>query len=77
MEPAVEHDNSAGDEWTLISRAMLNERVRRWRVREDVVEKDYIIGWALWAIGDDPHLANLWAFKGGTCLKKCYIDTPR
>ena len=61
----------------MISRAIFNERVRQWRVREDVVEKDYVIGWALWAIGSEPRVADSWAFKGGTCLKKCYIDTPR
>ena len=58
----------------MISRTILNERVRQWHVREDVVEKDYVIGWALWAIGTEPRLADSWAFKGGTCLKKCYIE---
>lgn len=42
-----------------------------------MIEKDYTIGWALWAIGSEPRLADSWAFKGGTCLKKCYIDTLR
>jgi len=61
----------------LISRADLNERVREWDVREDVVEKDYVIGWVLWGIGSDPRLSTTWAFKGGTCLKKCYMETFR
>ena len=61
----------------MISAAVLNDKARQWRVPEDVVEKDYVIGWALWAIGSEPRLADSWAFKGGTCLKKCYIDTPR
>ena len=77
LEPAIERNNPAGERRVLISKAMLNERVRQWRIREDVVEKDYVIGWALWAIGSEPHLAGAWAFKGGTCLKKCYVDTPR
>lgn len=38
---------------------------------------DYVIGWALWAIGSEPRLADSWSFKGGTCLKKCYLDTSR
>ena len=61
----------------MISAAVLNNKAHQWRVREDVVEKDYVIGWALWAIGFEPRLADSWAFKGGTCLKKCYLDTPR
>jgi len=61
----------------LISRTALNERVREWGLREDVVEKDYVIGWVLWGIGSDTRLAISWAFKGGTCLKKCYIETYR
>jgi predicted nucleotidyltransferase component of viral defense system len=61
----------------LISRTDLNERIREWGLREDVVEKDYVIGWVLWGIGSDPRLAAAWAFKGGTCLKKCYIETYR
>ena len=61
----------------MISAAVLNDKARQWRVREDVVEKDYVIGWALWAIGSEPRLADSWSFKGGTCLKKCYLDTPR
>ena len=61
----------------MISRADLNERVREWSLREDVVEKDYVIGWVLWGIGSEPRLSTSWAFKGGTCLKKCYIETYR
>jgi len=61
----------------MISRGALNERVQEWGIREDVVEKDYVIGWVLWGIGSDPRLGISWAFKGGTCLKKCYIETFR
>jgi predicted nucleotidyltransferase component of viral defense system len=48
-----------------------------WHLREDIIEKDYVIGWALWAIGSDPSINRKWIFKGGTCLKKCYIETYR
>ncbi|MFQ5473592.1 MAG: nucleotidyl transferase AbiEii/AbiGii toxin family protein [Dehalococcoidia bacterium] len=40
------------------------------------VEKDYALGWALFAIAEHPTLSG-WLFKGGTCLKKCYFDTYR
>jgi len=61
----------------VITRADLVERVREWGLAEQVVEKDYILGWVLWGIGTDPVLGQQWVFKGGTCLKKCYIETYR
>lgn len=61
----------------MITRLDLDERVREWQLREAVVEKDYVIGWLLWGIGSDPTLSRYWAFKGGTCLKKCFIETFR
>ena len=41
------------------------------------VEKDYIISWVLAAISSYPQLAGKWIFKGGTCLKKCYLRHHR
>ena len=61
----------------MITRTDLNERINEWGIREDVIEKDYVIGWVLWGIGSDPSLSSSWAFKGGTCLKKCYVETYR
>jgi len=46
--------------------------VSEWLLREDIIEKDYVIGWVLWGIGTDPEISHKWVFKGGTCLKKCY-----
>ena len=40
------------------------------------VEKDYALGWVLFALPEHPTLGR-WVFKGGTCLKKCYFDTYR
>lgn len=51
--------------------------VTEWGLREGIIEKDYVIGWVLWGIGSDPELSAHWAFKGGTSLKKCYIETWR
>ncbi len=39
--------------------------------------EDYVLGWLLWGIGRHPELGQSWIFKGGTCLKKCYIETYR
>lgn len=42
----------------------------------DTVEKDYILGWMLFGINQHHEISN-WAFKGGTCLKKCFFETYR
>ena len=42
-----------------------------------IVEKDYAIGWALAGIFSQPELAENWVFKGGTCLRKCHLETYR
>jgi predicted nucleotidyltransferase component of viral defense system len=61
----------------MINRQAIEQRVREWGLREDVVEKDYVLGWVLWGIGQHPTLSVSWAFKGGTSLKKCYLETYR
>lgn len=61
----------------MITRADIVERVTEWGLTEEVIEKDYVLGWLLWGIGTDPTLSRAWVFKGGTCLKKCYIETYR
>ena len=61
----------------MIPRAGIDQRVREWGLRHGVVEKDYVLGWLLWGIGRHPVLGHTWIFKGGTCLKKCYVETYR
>lgn len=61
----------------MISHEEIKNLVSQWELREDIIEKDYIIGWVLWGIGQEPELNHKWIFKGGTCLKKCYIETYR
>jgi predicted nucleotidyltransferase component of viral defense system len=61
----------------VIGRPDIVERVGEWQLTEEVIEKDYVLGWLLWGIGADPVLGDQWVFKGGTCLKKCYIETYR
>lgn len=47
------------------------------RLRPDVIEKDYMLGWLLAGIYKHPVIAKTWVFKGGTCLKKCFFETYR
>ena len=46
-------------------------------LRPPVVEKDYVLGWLLAAFNAHTAFSNIWVFKGGTCLKKCYFETYR
>ena len=48
-----------------------------WSLRGDVIEKDYMLGWALAAIAAASELSGTWVFKGGTCLRKCFYETYR
>lgn len=48
-----------------------------WSLDAGVVEKDYVLGWLLAGIANEPELARSWVFKGGTCLRKCYYETYR
>ncbi len=43
---------------------------------QNVVEKDYVLGWVLMGIAQHPLLSR-WVFKGGTSLKKCFFETYR
>ena len=46
-------------------------------LRVDLIEKDYVLGWMLAGIFTHPVLGAAWVFKGGTCLKKCFLETFR
>ena len=46
-------------------------------LRVDMIEKDYVLGWMLAGIFAHHVLGPAWVFKGGTCLKKCFIETYR
>ncbi|MCG8554149.1 MAG: nucleotidyl transferase AbiEii/AbiGii toxin family protein [Proteobacteria bacterium] len=60
----------------MIPKAAVLERARIQGLQATTVEKDYVLGWVLWAITEDEVL-NRWVFKGGTCLKKCFFETYR
>ncbi|OGC25614.1 hypothetical protein A2291_04280 [candidate division WOR-1 bacterium RIFOXYB2_FULL_42_35] len=61
----------------MISVDDLRNLATEWGISEHVAEKNYVIGWLLWGIGQDKDVAHKWVFKGGTCLKKCYLETYR
>lgn len=41
------------------------------------VEKDYVMGWLLYGIYNNPSLANNLILKGGNCLRKVYFPDTR
>ena len=53
------------------------DRATEWRLRPDIVEKDYVLGWLLAALAPHSETRATWVFKGGTCIKKCYFETYR
>ena len=61
----------------MIQHSEIKNLESEWGLREDIIEKDYVIGWLLWGIGSHAALRDAWIFKGGTCLKKCYFETYR
>lgn len=60
----------------MIPKAEILEAARETGLLATTVEKDYVLGWVLAVIAEDPEVSE-WRFKGGTCLKKCYFDTYR
>jgi predicted nucleotidyltransferase component of viral defense system len=61
----------------MIRKEEILERAGVLSLEPSVVEKDYVLGWLLHAIGCHPELAEQWIFKGGTCLKKVHFETYR
>jgi len=61
----------------MITKQDILDRASEWQLRPEVVEKDYVLGWLLWGLGRHPVVSEMWVFKGGTCLKKCYFETYR
>ena len=61
----------------MIDRRELMDLAQNLGLQPQVVEKDYVLGWLLAGIHANSELVDHWAFKGGTCLKKCYFETYR
>jgi predicted nucleotidyltransferase component of viral defense system len=60
----------------VIQKQDILDRAAEWHLRAEVVEKDYVLGWLLAGLAHTP-MSELWVFKGGTCIKKCYFETYR
>lgn len=60
----------------MIRKQDILDRAAEWRLRPEVVEKDYVLGWLLAGLASCG-LRDAWVFKGGTCVKKTYFETYR
>ena len=59
----------------MIGKQDIIDRAAEWRLRPEIVEKDYVLGWLLAGVASLP--LRRWIFKGGTSIKKCYFETYR
>jgi predicted nucleotidyltransferase component of viral defense system len=61
----------------VISDAEVRRVARRAGVQPSIIDLDYVLGWALWGLANDPYLQPRLLFKSGTCLHKCYFPDYR
>lgn len=55
----------------------INQVATTSRVSDRQIEKDYVLSWLLYAISKNEILLSTLVFKGGTVLKKAYIEEYR
>jgi predicted nucleotidyltransferase component of viral defense system len=61
----------------MISKEEILQTAIQHNVNPVIIEKDYVLGWILAGISNNPNFSGSWIFKGGTCLKKCYFKEYR
>lgn len=65
----------SGEKGQMVSKREIMTVADQVGLTPNIVEKDYVLGWLLAAVDNSPVLSRSWVFKGGTCLKKCYLVT--
>lgn len=61
----------------MIQAKEINKLAAAAKVGDKQIEKDYVLTWTLYGISQHPVLSNALVFKGGTVLKKCYLEDYR
>ena len=61
----------------MIKSGEIQKKARRLGVRDQQIEKDYVLSWILQGIATHKILSKIIVFKGGTVLKKVYFDDYR
>ena len=61
----------------MIKPGEIQQKAREAGVRDQQIEKDYILSWILKGLAAQKDLSKVLVFKGGTLLKKAYFDDYR
>jgi predicted nucleotidyltransferase component of viral defense system len=61
----------------MIKPSEIQQKAQRVRVRDQQIEKDYVLSWILQGIANHVKLCQTVVFKGGTVLKKVYYEDYR
>ncbi|MBK1442746.1 nucleotidyl transferase AbiEii/AbiGii toxin family protein [Parapedobacter sp. ISTM3] len=61
----------------MIKPGEIQNKAREVGVRDQQIEKDYVLSWILQGIANHSYLSKVIAFKGGTVLKKIYFADYR
>lgn len=61
----------------MIKPGEIQQKARVVGVRDQQIEKDYILSWILFGVSQHAKLSKAIVFKGGTVLKKIYFDDYR
>jgi len=61
----------------MIKSGEIQQKARKIGVRDQQIEKDYILSWILFGISKHEQLSKAIIFKGGTVLKKAYFEDYR
>ena len=61
----------------MIKPGEIQQKARELGVRDQQIEKDYLLSWILQGIAQHKQLSKTIVFKGGTVLKKIYFEDYR
>ena len=61
----------------MIKPGEIQKKANQVGVRDQQIEKDYILSWILWGVANHEQLSKILVFKGGTVLKKVYFEDYR
>jgi predicted nucleotidyltransferase component of viral defense system len=61
----------------VIADAEVRRLAHRTGVEPRIIDLDYVLSWALYGLASHPELHARLVFKGGTCLRKCYLPGYR
>lgn len=61
----------------MISKSEIELLSRQKQIDKSQIDKDWVLSYLLLAIYSIPELRDIMIFKGGTCIKKCYIPDYR